>query len=162
MKTSQLVSEIFMIESVSIWGIFFGTQRHVTRKWLVRPGRNSNVFMILWLSWLPASLTKIRSIINLLAWKHHLPILSLWDYFRCSKLPNSILNCLIRLENKFFRDFMPILDICKFDTDLIQNDWEKVEASFSPLGEWEILVAMTTTVLIQSAPKPYADFPPPH
>ena len=33
---------------------------------------------------------------------------------------------------------------------------------FPIISQWEILVAMTTTVLIQSAPKPYADFPPPH
>ena len=36
-------------------------QGHVTPKWLIRSGRNSNSSEILCLSWLPASLTKIRS-----------------------------------------------------------------------------------------------------
>ena len=35
---------------------------------------------ILCLAWLPASLTKIRSKMNELAWRHHFPIISQWDF----------------------------------------------------------------------------------
>ena len=39
----------------------------------------------------------------------------------------------------------------------------KGEDTISPIiSQWEILVAMTTTVLIQSAPKPKAAFLPSH
>ena len=40
---------------------FFATQGQVTPKWIVRSGQNSNSSKILWLSWLPARLMKIRS-----------------------------------------------------------------------------------------------------
>ena len=40
---------------------FFATQELVTPKWIVRSGRNSNSSKILWLSWLPARLMKIRT-----------------------------------------------------------------------------------------------------
>ena len=40
---------------------FFGSQGQVTPKWKVWSGRNSNSYENLWLSWLPASLMKIRS-----------------------------------------------------------------------------------------------------
>ena len=54
--------------------MFFGAQRHVTPKWPIRSSQNSNSSEILWMSWLPASLTKIRTIMNMLAWRHHFPI----------------------------------------------------------------------------------------
>ena len=40
---------------------FFATQGQVTPKLIVRSGQNSNSSKILWLSWLPAKLMKIRS-----------------------------------------------------------------------------------------------------
>ena len=40
--------------------VFFGTQGQVTLKWSVQSGQNSNLFQILWLSWLPASLKMNR------------------------------------------------------------------------------------------------------
>ena len=33
------------------------------------------------LSWLPATLMMIRSKMNKLAWRHHFPIISLWEIF---------------------------------------------------------------------------------
>ena len=60
-------------------------QGHVTPKWLIRSRRNSNSFEILCLSWLPASLTKIRSKMNELAWIHHFPIISIWEIFQTLK-----------------------------------------------------------------------------
>ena len=50
----------------------------------------------------------------------------------------------------------------KYKKDRIKNKREKVEAWFSPIrSQWGLSVAMETRVLIQSAPKPYAAFPPP-
>ena len=57
---------------------------------------------------------------------------------------------------------MHVLITCKYKKDRIKNKQEKVATSFSTIiGQWELSVAMETRVLIQSAPKPYAAFPPP-
>ena len=64
---AKLVFEIFLFEGISL----------VTPKWLIRSGRNSNASERECLSWLSASLTKI----NVLAWRHHFPIISLWELF---------------------------------------------------------------------------------
>ena len=60
---------------------------------------------------------------------------------------------------KLVRDFMHAFITCKYKKDRIKNNQEKVETSFS--SQWGLSVAMETRVLIQSAPKPYAAFPPP-
>ena len=62
---------------------------------------------------------------------------------------------------KLVWDFMHVLITCKYKKDRIKNNREKVETSFSPLCQWGLSVAMETRVLIQTAPKPYAAFPPP-
>ena len=56
---------------------------------------------------------------------------------------------------------MNVLVTCKYKKDRVKNNREKVETSFSPIiSQWGLSVAMETRVLIQSAPKPYAAFPP--
>ena len=50
---------------------------------------------------------------------------------------------------------------CKYKKDQIKNNREKVETLFPIICQWGLSVAMETRVLIQSAPKPYAAFPPP-
>ena len=67
---------------------------------------------------------------------------------------------------EFVRDFMHVLFICRFKKDRIKNNREKVETSFGDIifpiiSQWGLSVAMETRVLIQSAPEPYAAFPPP-
>ena len=53
-----------------------------TYKWAVETRRpKSNSSELLCLSWLPATLTMIRSKMNELALRYHFPILSLWDFF---------------------------------------------------------------------------------
>ena len=49
------------------------------------------------------------------------------------KAPNSVGSGPIWLKFKLVRDFMPVLITCKFEKDLIKNNKEKVETSFSPL-----------------------------
>ena len=57
----------------------FVTQGQVTPKWVVWFGPNSNSTKLLCLSWLPATLMMIQSKVNELAWRHHFPIISLWE-----------------------------------------------------------------------------------
>ena len=59
----------------------FVTQRQVTPKWVVWFGPKSNLTELLCLSWLPATLMMIWSKMNELAWRHHFPIISLWEIF---------------------------------------------------------------------------------
>ena len=59
----------------------FVTQGQVTPKWVVWFGPKSNLTEFLCLSWLPATLTMIWSKMNKLAWRHHFPIISLWEIF---------------------------------------------------------------------------------
>ena len=135
-------------------------QGHVTPKWLIWSGRNSNSFEILCPSWLPASLTKIRSKMNELAWRHHFPIISLWEIFQTLKAPNSVGSGPI--WPKFNLDFMPVLVTCKFEKKSDKKQKRKgVDIVFPIISQWVLSVAMETRVLIQSVPKPYATFPPP-
>ena len=51
-----------------------------TYKWAMETrGPKSNSSELLCLSWLPATLMMIRSKMNELAWRHHFPIISLWE-----------------------------------------------------------------------------------
>ena len=63
----------------------FVTQGQVTPKWVVWFGPKSNSTGFLCLSWLLATLMMIRSKMNELAWRHHFPIKSLWDFFKLLK-----------------------------------------------------------------------------
>ena len=51
-------------------GNFLDTQRHLTRKGVIRSGRNMNLSEILCLSLLSASLMKIGSKLKELAWRY--------------------------------------------------------------------------------------------
>ena len=80
---------------------------------------------------------------------------------RRSRAANSIVSGLIWPKFKLVWDFMHVLVTCKYKKDWIKNNWEKVETSFSPIvSQWGLSVAMETTVVIQSTPKPYAAFLP--
>ena len=50
-----------------------------TYKWAMET--NGNSYKLLCLTWLPATLMMIRSKMNELAWRHHFPIISLWEIF---------------------------------------------------------------------------------
>ena len=91
--------------SVSVAGTECSSKGLVTPKWRVRSGRNSNLSE----SWLSAGLTKIRSIMNVLAYRHHFPIIRVWEFFRCSVARNFDVNRPIRPEFKPVRD-LPVLD----------------------------------------------------
>ena len=99
-----------------------------TYKWAMETrGLKSNSSKLLCLSWLPATLMVIR------AWKHHFPIISLWEIFSTSRAANSVVSGPIWLKFDLVRDFMHILVTCKYKNDRIKNNREKRETSFSPL-----------------------------
>ena len=53
--------------------------------------------------------------------------------FRRSRAANSVVSGPIWPKFELVRDFMHVLVTCKYKKDLIKNDREKVETSFSPL-----------------------------
>ena len=60
------------------------------------------------------------------------------------------------------QDFMHVLVTCKYEKDWIKNNPRKGgDIIFPIVSQWGLSVAMETRVLIQSAQKPYAAFPPP-
>ena len=85
----------------------------------------SNSFELLCLSWLPAALMMIRSKMNELAWRHHFPIVSLWEIFRRSRAANSVVSGPIWPQFEFLRDFMHDLVTCKYEKDWIDSNQEK-------------------------------------
>ena len=105
-----------------------------TYKWAIETrGPKTNSSELLCLSWLPATLMMIRSKINILAWRHHFPILSVWDFFRRSSAANSVVSGPIWPKFELVRDFMHVLVTCKYKNDWIKNNQEKVETPFSSL-----------------------------
>ena len=65
---------------LTLWA--FGSGELKTYKWdMETRGPKSNSSELLCLSWLPATLMMIRSKMNELAWRHHFPIISLWEIF---------------------------------------------------------------------------------
>ena len=69
-----------------------------------------------------ATLMMIRSKINELAWRHHFPIISLWEIFRCWRAANSVVSGPIWPKFELVRDFMHVLVTCKYKKDWITNN----------------------------------------
>ena len=70
---------------------------------------------------------------NVLAWRHHFPNVSLWMFFRRSRAPNSEGSGPIWPNFNLIRDLMPAFITCKFDKDRIKTEAVSVETSFSRL-----------------------------
>ena len=134
-----------------------------TYKWAMETrGPKSNSSKLLCLSWLPATLTIIQSKMNELAWRHHFPIISLWEIFKTSRAANSVVSGPIWPKFELVWDFMHVLLTCKYKKDQIKKQQRQGgDIIFPIISQWELSVAMETRVLIQSAPKPYAAFPHP-
>ena len=106
-------------------GIFV-TQGQVTPNWVVWFGPKSNATELLCLSWLPATLMMIRLKLNELAWRHHFPIISLWDFFfRRSRAANSVVSGPIWPKFELIRDFMSSLpaNIKRIGSKAIEKRW---------------------------------------
>ena len=70
---------------------------------------------------------------NELAWRHHFPIISLWEIFRRSRAADSVVSGPIWPKFELVRDFMHVLVTCKYKKDRIKSNREKVDTPFSQL-----------------------------
>ena len=121
-------------------------QGQITPKWIIRSGPNSNLFELLCLSSLPASLTKIQSKVTEKSWR---PL-----FFHHSRARNSKITGQIRPKFELVRDFTPVLVTSKFDEDWIHSNWEKMETSFFPIqSQWERSRANNSVVKSWTWPK---------
>ena len=83
----------FKVNALSSWhflhyksmGKFFIAQGWVTLKWTIQSGPKSNSLQILWLSLLPASLTKIKSKMKSLSIGQHFPQYKSMGAFSCHR-----------------------------------------------------------------------------
>ena len=131
-------------EKCYLWH-FGNHQGQITPKWLVWSGQNSNSSEIICLSWLPASLIKIWSIINVLAWRHHFSIIVYEKIFQRSRAHNTKVTDPIRPEFKLVRDLMPVLVTSKFDEHPIKNERTSLESPFPHYSIWELFQMLTGT-----------------
>ena len=84
-------------------------------------------------------------------------------FFRRSRAPNSVGSGPNWLKFELVGDFMPILDTCTFEKNLMKKQQRKGGDIILPiLSQWALSAAMETRVLIQSVPKPYEPFPHPN
>ena len=58
---------------------------------------------------------------NELAWRHHFPIISLWEIFLNSRAANSVVSGPIWPKLELIRDFMHVLVTCKYKKDRIKT-----------------------------------------
>ena len=58
---------------------------------------------------------------------------SMENFLRRSRAANSVVSGPIWPKFELVRDFMHVLVTCKYETDRIKSNQEKVETSFSPL-----------------------------
>ena len=82
-KSNQQVAQRVTIAHLSpMCHVQISLKNKTTYKWAMETrGSKSNSPELLCLSWLPATLMMIQSKVNELAWKHHFPIISLWEFF---------------------------------------------------------------------------------
>ena len=81
-------------------------------------GPKSNSSKLLCLFWFPATLMMIRSKMNELAWRHHLPIISLWEIFETSRAASSVFS---GPKFELVWDFMLVLVTCKYKKDQMKK-----------------------------------------
>ena len=90
-------------------GIFPDAQGQLTPQSLVRSGRISNSFEMLWMSLLPASMKKIRSKMKALEWSQQV--------FRRARADNSGVGVGIWPKFDLIQAFMHVLVTCKNEDD---------------------------------------------
>ena len=101
---------------------------------------------------------KTEFIVTEKRWRHHFPHSKSMER---SWANNSVVKSPTQPKFELIRDFMPVLVICKFDKDPIKGDWKKRGDNVSTsIWQLELSVAMVTIILIRSASKPNAAFPP--
>ena len=68
-----------------------------------------------------SNLMMIRSKMNELAWRHHFPIISVWEIFRRSRAANTVVSGPIWPKFELVRDFMHVLVTRKYKKDRIKT-----------------------------------------
>ena len=109
-------------------GIFPDAQGQLTPQPLVRSGRISNSFKILWMSSLPASMKKIRSKMKALEWSQHYT-----SIFQTTRADNSGVGGGIWPKFELIQAFMHALVTCKNEDDRYKNEGARVFTRFLPL-----------------------------
>ena len=126
---------------------FFDNQGQITpRDWSDQARIRTRLRSYNLQSWITASLTKIRPIMNVLAWIHHFPIIVYEKCVQCSRQGRVTLNDPIR--------YLKVLR--RSDTKGQRKGGYTI---FPIISQRETLVAITTTVLIQSAANIMQSFP---
>ena len=98
---------------------------------MVRSNPKSNCSEILCISFLPASLRKIRSKIKSLSSSQHFLHYKYMEKNWISRASNSKANSSIWPKIELVRDFMPDLVTCKFKEDPIKNEGVRAVTTFS-------------------------------
>ena len=103
----------------------------------------------------PATLMMNQSKLNALAWRHHFPIISLWEMFYTSRAANSVVSGPIWQKFKLARNVMHVLITCKYKKDRIKKQPRKGEdISFPIISQWGLSVDNLPQNLRQPFPTP--------
>ena len=141
---------------------FFDTQRQVTPTWMAQYGQNSNSYEILWLSWLPARLTKIWSKVkSLMSGQSFLHYKSMGKFFVAQGQVTP--KPLVRSGPK--STLTKILGLSSLSASLMKlrskMKWLLIGQHFPHYKSMGLSVAMATRVFIRPAPNHYAANPSP-
>ena len=109
-------------------GIFPDDQGQLTPQSLVRSGRISNSFEMLWIFLLPASMKNIRSKMKALEWTQHYI-----QFFRRARADNSGVGVGIWPKFELIQALMHVLVTCKNEDDRIKNEGARVFTRYLPL-----------------------------
>ena len=122
----------------------FHTQGRITAKWKIRSGPNSNLFELLRLSSLPASLTKIQSKVTEKSGRHHF-------FFHCSRACNS--KWLVRYDQN--SNWPEILCLSSLPVSLMKTEFvvKNGETIFPIKSQWERSRANNSIVKSPTQPK---------
>ena len=99
---------------------------------VVRSRQISNPSKLLCMLSLHASMKRIRSRTAEKKWRHYFLIISLWGFFRLSRVANSAVGSPIRLKFKLIPALMHVIVTCNYEKERMKNSREKVETLFFP------------------------------
>ena len=110
-------------------GIFPDAQGQLTSQSLVRSGRISNSFYMLWMASLPTSMKKIQLKIEALECSQHYTSI----FFRRARADNSGVGGSFWPKFELIQAFMHVLITCKNEDDRFKNEGARVFTRFLPL-----------------------------
>ena len=78
-EEDPVINEGARVFTTFLWRFFSDAQGQLSPQFLVRSGRISNSFEMLYMSSLPESIKKIRSKMKALEWSQAFPLVTLWE-----------------------------------------------------------------------------------